>query len=117
MLQVVAITIFDLNWNPLDTVKVGNTVYFGVKVYNPMTVPRNVTIVMSIVDGSNIPIASAILYRGPIGGGNPLGINKTFNIPLHASPGEARIYVNVYDQLPSEGGTPYSGSLRQVLHK
>jgi len=107
VLQVVAITIFDLNWNPLDTVKVGNTVYFGVKVYNPMTVPRNVTIVMSIVDGSNIPIASAILYRGLIGGENPLGINKTFSIPLHASPGEARIYVNVYDQLPSEGGTPY----------
>ena len=108
VLQVTAIGIFDLDWKPLDTVKPGSIVYFGAKIYNPMYVTREPVIVtICIVDGNNIPIAAGILYKGSISGKSEIGTNKTISIPTYACPGEAFIYVNVYDKLPSEGGVAY----------
>ena len=108
VLEVQGISIFDLDWNPIDTVRVGSTVFFGAKVYNPMYITRDpVTITMTIIGGNNMSIAGIKLYEGSIGGMNYVAVNRTVYIPTWITPGEAFIYVNVYDRLPSEGGVPY----------
>jgi len=107
-LQIADIFVLDQYWNPIDTIKIGNSVYFAVTIYNPQYFTVDpITVTISISDGNNIPIQAFQVYEGSIELRSNLTVYQLVNIPKSAPPGKAYIHCNVYDRIPSKGGVPY----------
>jgi PKD repeat protein len=107
-LEITNISIRDQNWNLIDTIKIGNTVYFAVTVYNPRYYKvEPIIITISIFDGNNIPIKAIPMYEGGIESKTSLTAYQLITIPKWAKPGKAYVYCNVYNRIPSQGGIPY----------
>lgn len=108
VLEVTNIAMFDMSFQPLNTVKIGQTVQLSVTVVNPELTPRdNVVVTLSLLDGNMIPLQALIVYQGRIDQRSNLTAYGTFYVPTWAYSGKATVYASVYDGMPSKNGVPY----------
>lgn len=110
-LEITDIGVWDLNLppNPLDTVKVGETVKISATVTNPQPTQReHVYIAISVFDGNMVPLRPYMAPDNSILPQSSLTIYGTLTIPTWTYAGMATIYVNAYDNVPSNNGVPYA---------
>jgi PKD repeat protein len=108
VLEVTNIAMFDMSFQPLNTVKIGQTVQISVTVVNPFLTPRdNVVVALNLFDGNMIPLQALVVFQGRIDQKSNLTAYGTFYVPTWAYSGKANVYASVYDALPSSNGVPY----------
>jgi len=111
ILDITDIAVWDMSSppKPLNTVKVGETVKISASITNPQSVQRdNVFITISVFDGNMNPLRPYILPGTSILPESTSTIYGQFYIPSWTYSGIATIYVNVYDDIPANGGVPYA---------
>ena len=107
LLEVKEIFIQELDYDYVDTVKVGEQVLFGATVWNRQIHSiSNIYITLTICEASGIVIDSVVLYQGSIEPHSNVSAATTVYVPLWATPGAAKIYCNVYDKEPVDSGVP-----------
>ncbi len=99
----------DLPPNPLDTVKVGETVKISATVSNPQAVERDsVYITISIFDANMVPLRPHMVPDNSVPPQSSVTVYGQLTIPSWTCSGMATIYANAYDNVPSNGGIPYA---------
>jgi len=107
-LKIEEIFIKDLDYNPINTVKIGNLVFFGATVRNKEIFSiSNIYITLTVCDASGIIIDAFQLYEGSINANTSISAARTVYIPTWATPGIAKVYCNVYDREPKDIGIPW----------
>jgi len=108
VLSIGDIKMWDLSYNPINTVKIGQTVWLSVTVVNPQATSRDNTVAtLSLHDANMIPIQAFPVYNGSIA---PLGNITAFGqfyVPKWACSGIATVYASVFERAPAKGGAPY----------
>jgi len=111
ILDITDIAVWDESLaNRLNTVKVGEKVKFSASVTNPYLTQRdNVYVTISVFDGNLMPLRPYISLNNSILPESTTTIyTDPIQIPSWTYSGLATIYVNVYDNIPSKGGIPYT---------
>ncbi|MEM2567147.1 MAG: PKD domain-containing protein [Candidatus Bathyarchaeia archaeon] len=104
-INITAISLTDLNNNPINTARINNQIKVHVTVYNPQLTQRQVYIAVTVYDANMAPLKSAgsISTLGPQ---QSITITVYIHIPNWACSGKSIIAANVYTKAPKDGGTP-----------
>lgn len=108
VLSIGDIKMWDLSYNPINTAKIGQTVWLSVTVVNPQGTSRDNTVAtLSLYDANMIPIQAFPVFNGSIAPFDDISAFGQFYIPKWACSGIATVYASVFERSPSKGGAPY----------
>ena len=105
-ITVTQFTLKDLDGNPITKATINTKIRAFITIENNLLNDLDITATITICDETLIPIFASW-------GSITLQASQTaefswqFRIPEWAKPGKALVFINVYNKLPEEGGTPY----------
>ncbi len=108
VLSIGDIRMWDLTYQPINTAKIGQTVWLSVTVVNPQGTSRDHAVVtLSLYDANMVPIQAFPVYDGSIAPMGNITAFGQFYIPKWAGSGIANVYASVFEKSPATGGAPY----------
>jgi hypothetical protein len=114
IVQVTSVTV-----PPVTLVKGTGTITVTINYQNIAEAARNVIFSITVYDNNTEPIGS-ILEQLSVAGGTfccPATSSQTWTltVPTWAKPGSCSVYVDLYNKLPTEGGSPWGSEVSQTF--
>ena len=103
--NITEIYITDQNNNPIPAAKIDSVIRLSIKVKSNLLNDANIVVAYTLYDNTLIPIRSS-QWQILIKAGTTATLTGQVYIPEWATPGKAIVAANIYNKLPSEGGTP-----------
>jgi len=96
-----------LNGTITDTVTLNTLVQLHATIQNTAARPYDIVITATVLDGTSVSIFSGF-HAASIPIGQTKGFSWSFFVQEWAYSGKAQAFVNVYNDFPRNGGTPYA---------